>query len=115
MKIPMNKPCVVRKKGKFNIYGQPIEGPPIPTKCAIVKLKAARTQTTLRTDTGASQGHGEEIVADVVLLMRPQLDVAIDDVVEVAGLKMRVESVQARYSVGSPSVHHLQVEGTICR
>jgi hypothetical protein len=106
--------CWITKQSGHDRYGQPTKDKAVPEKCSIVKLKVGRTQVTLRSDTGASKGHGEEVVMDAILLLRPESGVALDDLIRVQDIDVRVMSVEPRFTAHG-RLDHLQVECSVCR
>lgn len=94
--------------GLSDIYGQPKPGPWINQQCAIVKLVATDKKTSVRADSSASRGNALELEAHSVILFGPRSPIAMDDVVEIAGLRLRVMGKQPRYSAGG-TLDHFEV------
>lgn len=93
----------------FDVYGSSRLGEAIPIKCAVVKLKDKRQQTTVRADSSGSRGFGEEQVADAKLLFLPSSQVKAGDVIRVHGIDLEVAIVQPRIAI-SGRLDHYEVE-----
>lgn len=106
--------CVVVKPGGYDGYGERLPGVRHQDKCAVVKIDERQQGSTVRVDSGATRGGAEERRAEAVLLMPPSSKVALDDVLEVAGIasKFRVIGKRSRFTVGG-RLDHFQVEATI--
>lgn len=104
--------CVVVKPGGYDGYGERLAGTRYPDKCAVVKLEERQQGSTVRVDSGATRGGAEEKRAEAVLLMPKTSRVAMDDVIEVCGVKLRVIGRRMRFTVGG-RLDHFQVEATI--
>lgn len=111
MFIP-NTDCIVRKKGKPDVYGQTKTGPEYPERCAIVKLRYESAHTTVRADSGASRAHADEFVTSNRILLPASTHAAIDDQLEVRGYKIRVKILHPRLDVLG-NLDHYEVEGEL--
>lgn len=85
------------------------------TKCAIVELYDESDKTTVRADSSASRGRADERLADARLLLKPNEEVKLGDVVEVEirnapNLKIEVVRIFRRTDVAG-HVHHIDLEG----
>lgn len=107
-----NLNCVIRKKGKPDIYGQVRAGASHPERCSIVKMRHESGETTVRADSGASRAHAEEFVLTNRILVASRTVAAIDDQLEVAGFKIRIKSMQPRFDV-TGALDHYEVEGEV--
>lgn len=104
--------CVLVKKGGHDLYGDKIEGARIPERCAVVKLEIEQHGSTVRVDSGATRGGAEESRAHAVLLMRKTSTVAVDDLIEIHGIKLRVMSKRLRFAV-TGKLDHFQIEAEL--
>lgn len=100
---------IVRQDGGYDLYGQPLPGETIQTRCAVVKLIATVQKSSVRADSSASRGNAREIVADARLLFSPPIVPNIGDRVIVAGVDLRAVSVFPRFDVVG-RLHHYQVD-----
>ena len=110
--ITMNVTCWVKPRQGSDAYGQPIFGKTRRTVCAVIKLTTSRQKSTVRVDSSGSVGHADEEVADIVLLMDKNEDIAFDDVLIIGGVSGRVSSVRQRYDAMG-RLDHLEVGATV--
>ena len=68
-------------------------------KCAVVKLEQTSEKSSVRADTSASRGNANEITAAARLLFLPPVDIAMDDIVVIRGIKLKVVNKQTRFDV----------------
>lgn len=101
--------CVLVKQGGHDLYGEAVQGARIPEKCAVVKLEDSQQGSTVRVDSGATRGGADERRASAILLMKKTSTVALDDLIEMSGILMRVISKRFRYTVGG-KLDHFQIE-----
>lgn len=85
------------------------------TKCAIVELYDESDKTTVRADSSASRGRADERLADARLLLKPNEDVKLGDVIEVEirnapNLKIEVVRIFRRADIAG-RIHHIDIEG----
>jgi hypothetical protein len=107
-----NISCIIRKKGRPDVYGQARPGPDQPERCSIVKMRYGSAHTTVRADSGASRAHADEFVSNNRILLASTTAAAVDDQLEVAGYKIRVKSLQPRVNVLG-AIDHYEVEGEV--
>lgn len=95
-----NQTCIINiSSGKTDVYGQPLPSRRTKERCAVVKLELTNLQTSVRTDSSASRGNAMELVANAILLFPKSTIANIDDVIEIAGAKLKIVSKHPRYSV----------------
>lgn len=92
-----------------DVYGQPTFGAPVKELCSAVRLDFRTQPTTVRTDSGASQGHANEDAHVVVILVRPKSKAVIGTRVDLLGYKLRVERSIVRYTAAG-RLDHYQLE-----
>ncbi len=80
-----------------NLDGEERYADPIVLPLAIVSLLSAAQKTSVRTDSSASHGMADEMASDGKILTKTQ--VAVDDLVDVAGGTFRVKGTHPRYTV----------------
>lgn len=108
-----NIDCKVhRSSGQADVYGQPKPTTVVLERCAIINLNMKSLKTTVRADSSASRGAASEEVLDALLLMVKTTKTQIDDVVEVAGVKIRVTKKFPRYSLPG-RLDHYEIGGMI--
>lgn len=92
--------------GKSNIYGQPVPGVWVREQCSIVRMPIANEKSSVRADSSASRGNAMELQVDAVILLTTRTRASIDDVVEFAGVKLRVVSKEPRIDAGGRLDHY---------
>ena len=108
-----NIACKVhRSSGAADVYGQPLPSTVISEKCAIINLNMKSLKTTVRADSSATRGAASEEVLDAFLLMTTGTKAEIDDVVEVAGIKIRVTRKFPRHNLQGV-LDHFEIGGMI--
>lgn len=105
--------CKVYKLEGHSLYGdETFATDALAERIMVIKMRTRRMRTTVRVDSGASRGAGDEIRADVVLVAKPQTSMDFDDKIEIAGQTFVVTGKIARYDVDG-KLNHWQVEGEI--
>lgn len=107
-----NLPCVIRKRGKTDVYGKTSLGSEMPERCGIVKAKYKSVDTTKRGDSGASRSHADEFISESRVLLMPKTAAEVDDQLTVIGFKIRIKMKHPRYNVMG-KLDHWEVEGEI--
>jgi hypothetical protein len=95
-----------------DLYGVRIYGPYTTVPFAIVKLERSSEKTSVRTDSSASRGSAQEILADARFLFPKNVIVQEGDRVEFGDFKLTVVSVWPRYRV-TGELDHWQVDCNI--
>jgi len=98
--------------GKSDVYGQPIPGSYVTERCAVVKLEMSNEKTSVRADSSASRGNAIEEEAVSVILLTTETKANKDDLIEVAGVKLRIVARQPRFDV-SGRLDHYEVRATM--
>jgi hypothetical protein len=94
-----NLTCKIAKYDKKDGYGKRIYGPWKTTPCAIVKLVQETKKTSVRTDSSATRGTAQEILADARLLFPKYVSLKPGDRISIMGFELTVVSVFPRHSV----------------
>lgn len=110
--IKMNVPCTLETVSGYDAFGQPKKTEAKKTVCAVVKLEKTMTQSTVRADSASSRGHSEENRGELVVLMRANESVALNDTITVYNTRFRVHGIRPRYTVLG-KVDHLEIMGEI--
>lgn len=112
----MFKPNIVckiyRSSGQTDVYGQPKPSTIVMERCSIIDLNMKSLKTTVRADSSASRGAASEEILDALLLMTKTTKAQIEDVVEVAGVKIRITKKFPRHDIGG-KLNHYEVGGMI--
>lgn len=107
-----NLDCVLsRSSGKTDVYGQPLPATKVKERCAVITMNLKNEKSSVRADSSASRGAARELQADALILMGRNSKVAIDDVVEVEGIKIRVVGKFPRRNLNG-QLDHYEVAGT---
>lgn len=77
--------------------------------CAVIKLTDGSEKTSVRTDSSATRGYGEEIIADARLLFLPNVSLFPNSQVTVGDIVLRVVSVRQRIDLDG-RLDHYQVD-----
>jgi hypothetical protein len=95
-----NQGCVIFKaSGKTDVYGMPLAGTRQAERCSIITLNVKNEKSAVRADTSASRGNARELEVDAKLLLTKTTVAAIDDVIEVAGTRLRIMSRFPRHDL----------------
>lgn len=78
-------------------------------RLGIVKLESGSEKTSVRTDSSASRGSAQEIVADARILFPPDVILKAGDRIRVHGVLLTVENVFPRHAV-TGRLDHWQVD-----
>lgn len=108
-----NLKCRVQiSSGKNDVYGQPIPGRYVNERCAVVKLNLSNEKSSVRADSSASRGNAIEEEAVSVILLPATTQANKDDIIEVAGVKLRISARQPRFDV-SGRLDHYEINATM--
>jgi hypothetical protein len=108
-----NKTCRIQlASGKNDVFGQPIPGPFVTERCAIVKLEVSNEKSSVRADSSATRGNAIEEEVTSVILLAPTTRANKNDIIDVAGVKLRVVFKHPRFDVGG-RLDHYEVRATM--
>lgn len=109
-----NLDCWISKVGdaEHNVYGETEVKKPVRERCAIVRLRHEMQNTTVRADSSASRGHGNEFVSSNKILLTAKTTATHGDKLLVSGVEMRVLSLFPRYDVPG-RLDHYEVVGEL--
>lgn len=94
-----NLKCQISVLGGADGYGKRTYSPWKSTPFAIVKLEQMSEKTSVRTDSSATRGSAQEILADARLLFPAYVRLKEGDRVKFMGFTLTVTSIHPRYSV----------------
>lgn len=103
--------CQIQSTKSKNLFGEEALSAKKEAWCCVVKLVSSSERTSVRADSSASRGAGDEIVSSSRLLFLPVVKIEIGDKVTVAGLELLVSSIRHRFSVRG-ALDHFQVDLT---
>ena len=86
---------------------------PITERCAILRALQSTAKSSVRADSSASRGAAWEITCDYLLLFTPTTQCGFDDMLTVDGMRLKVKSKRAQYSV-TGVLDHYEVGCVIC-
>ena len=101
--------CTIARLVGADIYGKETMSAPVPSLCSVVKLSASSEKTSVRADSSASRGMAQEKTHSARLLFLSTEDISEDDRVTVAGLSLKVKTIEFRFDVRGV-LDHLQVD-----
>lgn len=110
--ISFNVLCKIKALNGHDLYAKRQYVDRQSERVAVVKLGTTRQHSTVRADSSATNAFAEEFVADAKLLFKPTTVVKVDDVVEVAGVLLRVKSKFPRIDVWG-KLDHYEVKADI--
>lgn len=104
-----NTKALLRRAGGRNVYGeqQVDAGQVVP--CAVVHLNKKVQKTPVRADSSASRGNAEEFVSVSKILFPAKVQLAIGDVLEIHGVRLRATAVEPRLDVPG-RLDHFEVD-----
>lgn len=105
MFTPNQKGTFKPKTGR-NLDGEETYGDPLPLALSVVRLAARSEKTSVRSDSSASRGQADQMVAESVILTKNLL--GVDDLVEIVGMTLRVIGTHPRFTV-SGALDHWEV------
>lgn len=114
MFIPNQKCRIQLSSGKTDVHGQPLPGRYVTEGCSVVKLVVTNEKSSVRADSSASRGNAMENEANSVILLAAKTQARIDDIIEVAGHKLRIMGRQPRYDV-TGRLDHIEINATMWR
>lgn len=108
-----NNTCRIQlNSGLSDLYGQPKPGVWVSEPCSVVRLTVSNQPTSVRTDSSASHGAALEAQATSTILLTVGTKANRDDVVEVAGVKLRLMGMEPRFDAAGV-LNHYQATLTI--
>jgi hypothetical protein len=97
--------------GTTDVYGQPLPSTAYKERCSIIKLNVTNEKSSVRADSSASRGAARELETNSVILLTKTTRAAIDDVVEVNSMKIRVTGKFPRHDLQG-ALDHYEISGT---
>lgn len=88
-----------------NLDGEETYSDPVPLALSVVRLAAKSEKTSVRSDSSASRGQADQLTADAVILTKNEA-VAVDDIIEIMGQKLRVVGHHPRLTVFGQLDHY---------
>ena len=110
--LPMKIPLHVAKSEGFDLYGNPQYGKARKTRCAVLRLRKSVEDTTVRADSSATRGHGQEILSDAWLLVSHREKIGLTDKLQVQGYTLKIVAIRPRYTVFGEHDHN-EIEANI--
>lgn len=107
-----NRTCTIQKRGGHDQYGQETVGASFTEPCAVVQMRHVSTPTTVRADSSASRGHGEEFITYNTFLLGPKTQAVLNDKVTISGLVLRIIDIHPRYNIAG-GLDHYEVQGKV--
>lgn len=107
-----NQTCEISKVNGNDVYGKKKYDEWLAARVGVVKLEQGTTKTSVRTDSSASRGSAQEIVADARLMFPVGVILKPGDRVRIHGVLLTVVSVFPRHAV-TGRFDHWQVDCNI--
>ena len=110
-----NKICLLYKKVGMSGIGAKLKyaDKPITERCAILRALQSTAKSSVRADSSASRGAAWEVTCDYFLLFTPATKCDLDDMLMVDGMRLKVKSKRAQYSV-TGKLDHYEIGCMIC-
>ena len=102
-------PCVISPRVGADENGKPIFGSRVATLCAVIKLANAATPTNQSNSRSASIGNAAEMTSNSTLLFTPSTKIKINDLVNVGGIVLSIESIEQKMNHINGMIDHYQV------
>lgn len=106
--IPTHK-GVLYKSVTFTGSGEEIPADPVPMRYSIIRIRNQTRTTSVRTDQSGSQGRAMEDVFDGRILVHPEIEPEMNQVVFVNNRNYVVNEVQPKYDMAA-NLNHYQVD-----
>lgn len=110
--VKLKTPCKIYSKTSNDLYGQPVYSDSRNSVCGVVKLTSGSQSSTVRTDSGGTRGHADELVANAKLLLSVKDNIVLGDVIEVNSIKIRVTGLKFGYGING-KIDYVEASGTI--
>ncbi|OCP21901.1 hypothetical protein BC361_25365 [Ensifer sp. LC54] len=95
---------VYKQKTGRNLDGEETYGPVLPLPLSVVRLAASSEKTSVRSDSSASRGQADQMVAESKILTGQLL--GVDDLIELVGMTLRVVGIHPRFTVSGALDHY---------
>lgn len=100
-------PITIEKtSGETDVYGMPKPGRIVRERCSVVSLMARSQKTSVRADSSASRGNATELESSGTLILSPMTQARLDDVVTVAGNRLRIVTFSPQFDLNGRLDHH---------
>lgn len=98
-----------RAASEFSASGTRVFAPPILVGISVVTMRQATDQTSVRADKSGTKSYADETIKAGRLLVHPRTVPAGDDLIEVGGVKYRIDGVRPVFDMQG-RLDHYQVE-----
>jgi hypothetical protein len=102
-----NNRCTIAPITGHNIYGESIEGKPLPERCSVIELKMAAVVTNSRALESGSQTHAEDLTITGKIMLSPKTAATLGARLTVAGQVLRVVALTPQYSTSGALDHYV--------
>lgn len=109
---PNTSAMLLRKRAKRDIHGKESFDLPTLIAIAVVHLADKVEETSVRADSSASRGAGEQSTLQAKILVGPKVKVTSGDVLQVMGRLVEISSVHQRNDIFG-RLDHLELGGNI--
>lgn len=94
-----NQRCVIVKMSNMDVYGEKHVEKRITEQCAILRAKKISSKSSVRADSSASRGNARELTADYWMILMPDTQAEIGDLIEFRGLRLKIMFMHPRFSI----------------
>ena len=105
--------CTINKIASVDDAGRPIFGAPIEELCSVLKLPGDDIDISARIGTSPDRPSTPLRLEDAVLLLRITTKANVNDVIEVAGIRLKATAISPSYDSVGKVVFHV-VQAVIC-
>lgn len=109
--INANATCSIEHIAGRDVYGQPKFQAPTTERCCILSLENRIAHTTVRADSSASRGHGDEPGSRAKLMLQPNTIARPGDRLTVRGITIKVISLDPKLDAVTGKVDHYEAAG----
>lgn len=105
--------CRITKVTGVDREGRPVFGTTYEEACSILKLPGDNTDISAKIGSSPDRTSASPRREDAVLLLRITTRIDVDDVIEVAGIRLKAHAISPTYDSIGKLAHHV-VQATIC-
>lgn len=105
--------CTITKVTGVDREGRPVLGTTHEEACSILKLPGDNTDISAKIGSSPDRSSASPRRDDAVLLLRITTKVDVDDIIEVAGIRLKANAISPTYDSVGKLAHHV-VQATIC-
>jgi hypothetical protein len=105
--------CTITKVTGADCEGRPVFGTTYEEACSILKLPGDNTDISAKFGSSPDRPSASPRRDDAVLLLRVTTRIDVDDIIEVAGIRLKAYAIWPTYDSVGKLAHHV-VQATLC-